>query len=923
MSLKHTIGIITIFLVLCSVVLIGVLYTFSFVLPKVLEFKLISDLEADTGISDFAFDVRELDLEGADFSNVRFGSEKRHALLIRSIQIDYSLADLYQKKIKNVIANGVELYCVYQDGKLRLRGIDLEDVIQKLQSRIREAPATSAAGLLTVEQFIIRNATVICEINDQTYRVPFEIEMIPQNSNFNRLRFTAYIYIWHQKVLVAADMDLKQKTISFNFSSKNVMLARFAALTQRIEGLSVSGQADMEGSAKLTWAPFTISSLVSSLELHKTRIRLKHLQLQNPLNPKQQELPLRIKLENVNETTWRLSASEIAGISPVPFTLSEIDSHINLKEDGVQSFGNFVINLNGANVGHKTSLPLKVIAQSFLRVNFSINYSKNGNLAFELKNRPIKKDLNHANTFMVDRFEIKTKVPEVEISGHLRKKSGFATYKLKIPDVHIASQKTTIELPAVLLAGTADINLDSKATQTVVFNLQLPNSGMTWNSAKIGVSDLALSGTLLADKNSQRLDKGRLQWADANLAISEMNAKISGMQGAIPFQWPLTGKGETGNFDIKAIHYQHLHVGSLSGTIQQTTHGISFAGRHKNRLIPELIMAFKGDAKIIDPKKADTHVHFQIAPPLVQTKIDLGKFHPSAKGIIYHGNLFVDGDVIFGNQGLAGSMHTQLTKGNLLFEEKKISIEGIQMALTIPNLANIRSAPKQPLSFERAAVGGIEVNAGEIEFQIESLQSILIEKVQFRWADGNVDAYAIRIAPGIEDYRLILYCDRVNLAKVLQQFGAARVEAQGELNGRIPLRYQNGKVRIDDGFLFSTPGVPRKIRMTNTEILTAGIPPGTPQHVQMELARKALEDYDYSWVKLNITSEREELVLKMQLDGKPAKPLPFIYRKDLGRFTKIEAGGQASIFQGIRLDINFRLPLNKLLQYKEILKMIQ
>jgi hypothetical protein len=333
-------------------------------------------------------------------------------------------------------------------------------------------------------------------------------------------------------------------------------------------------------------------------------------------------------------------------------------------------------------------------------------------------------------------------------------------------------------------------------------------------------------------------------------------------------------------------------------------------------------MAFNGDTKIFNTHNPETRAHFQLAPPQVQTKIDLGKFSPSARGIIYDGNLSIKGDVIFGKQGLAGSMHTQLTKGNLRFDKKKISIEGIQMALTIPDLSNIRSAPKQPLSFEKAAMGDIEVNAGEIEFQIESLRSILIEKGQFKWADGNVDAYAIRIAPGIEDYRLILYCDRVNLAKVLQQFGAAQVEAQGELNGRIPLQYQNGKVRIDDGFLFSTPGVPRKIRMTNTEVLTAGVPPDTPQHVQMELARKALEDYDYSWVKLNITSERDELVLRMQLDGKPAKPLPFVYRKDLGRFTKVEAEGQASIFQGIRLDINFRLPLNKLLQYKEILKMM-
>ena len=111
--------------------------------------------------------------------------------------------------------------------------------------------------------------------------------------------------------------------------------------------------------------------------------------------------------------------------------------------------------------------------------------------------------------------------------------------------------------------------------------------------------------------------------------------------------------------------------------------------------------------------------------------------------------------------------------------------------------------------------------------------------------------------------------------------------------------------------------------MKGTEILTAGIPPGTPQYIQMELAREALKDYDYSWAKLNLTTEGEEFLLRLQFDGKPAKLLPFVYKKEIGGFVKVEAGGPGSRFQGIRLDVNFRLPLNKLMQYKDIVNMIQ
>jgi hypothetical protein len=91
----------------------------------------------------------------------------------------------------------------------------------------------------------------------------------------------------------------------------------------------------------------------------------------------------------------------------------------------------------------------------------------------------------------------------------------------------------------------------------------------------------------------------------------------------------------------------------------------------------------------------------------------------------------------------------------------------------------------------------------------------------------------------------------------------------------------------------------------------------------MELAREALKDYDYAWAKLNLTSEGENLLLQMQMDGKPAKTLPFVYSKDVGGFVRVDVESEGSRFQGIRLDVNFNLPLNKLLRYKDLIKMIQ
>lgn len=924
MSLKRTIGFIIIFLVLFSVVLIGVLCTFSFVLPKFLESKIISDLEADTGISEFSFHVRELDLAGADFGNIRFGSESDPALVIRSIQIDYSPPDLYQKKIKKVIASGIELYCHFKDGKFGIRGIDLENLMRRLKSRMRESPVPSdAPGLLGLERLTIRNATIICDINSKTYRVPFEIDIVPEDTSFDVLKCAVQIYTRGQKIFVSADIDQKKNQIVLNTSAKTMNLARFADFFQLIEGLVVSGVADIKAMAEIRLKPFAVSSVAASFEIDDSRIRFQNIQFKNALNQKKQKLPFRVKLDGTNGNEWKISASTITASSPIPFNLSKFNYNFNLKEDAIQGAGKFDIALDSPDVREKSAIPLRVAEHIPLRVSSTMRYSKNGNLAFSFKNQISKKEYAKTNKFSFKQFNIVTKLPTVEISGNVGKDKGTATYRVKIPDVQFQSEGTTFKLPAVSLTGTADINRGDNGTQTGTFKLQLPNSGITLNSTKISMPNVMLSGKFLGDNISKRRLDGLLRWADTSLILPELHAKIIGLQATIPFEWPVTGKGKQGSFSMKALQYQDIHLGTLSGTIQQTAQGIAFEGEHNSRLFPEFLLKFIGDTKFVDKETPETRIHFQLTPPDARAEIDLGTFLPIAKGAIISGNVSLDGDVVLGKRGMRGWLNSRLDKGKMQLPEKKISIDGIQMALAIPELPSIRSAPKQQLFFEKAAMGGIAVNNGKIEFQIESLSSLFIEKSQFRWCDGNVDTYAIRISPAIEDYRLILYCDRLNMPKVLEQFGAATAVGQGSVNGRIPLRYYKGKLSFDDGVLYSTPGETGKIRLTDTEILTAGIPPNTPQYIQMELAREALKDYDVAWAKLNISSEGEDLLLRMQLDGKPANPLPFVYKKELGQFTKIEAKGKGSIFQGIRLNVNFRLPLNKILQYKDLIQMIQ
>jgi hypothetical protein len=346
-----------------------------------------------------------------------------------------------------------------------------------------------------------------------------------------------------------------------------------------------------------------------------------------------------------------------------------------------------------------------------------------------------------------------------------------------------------------------------------------------------------LDGRLQRDQQSNLSIAGRLEFADTRFEAKPANIVLHGAQGSIPFQFPAAILGQKGMISIKHTTLNQLDLGAVQAEVVQTASGLSFNGALKNPILPALVVQFSGTSDVETAGGFQNRARFTIAYPQAAPEIDLGEFLPAAAGFSFSGRLWEQGEIVIGKNGMQATAKSSIQNGALRHRKNKIAVEGIQTEVLIQDLAKVRSAPGQKLKFTRASIGEMNIDNGEIDFQIESARSFLIEKSHFIWCDGKVDAPAIRFKPGINDYQLILYCDRLNLAKVLEQFGAASVEAEGQLNGRIPLRYRNGLLIFTDGFLYTTPGQSGKIRMKDTQILTAGIPPDTPQYVQMELAR--------------------------------------------------------------------------------------
>jgi hypothetical protein len=913
-------------------------------LPVYLETRLIPKLAKDSGISGLKCNVRRIGLTGADFGPLIITADGRTALSVESIQIDYSPMGVYQKSLKKILLSGIEFHPEFRDGTFTLAGFDMKKTPAGTSSQKTSLPTDFSFSIPRIE---IRHSVAVFKWENRVIRLPFELEITPRNGGRNRLQCSIGIYPCGQEITASVDLDLKKKKLLAEVDTRGLSLEKFTDFTKGVQGLTLSGALDLKADAVMDLENLEIVSASACLEFRNEESSFKNFILDN--SPEDTSA-FRLNINKIAGNKWKISGNSIAFSSPLPLQVLDMNVELITAQDAIGVSGNFRSKLQ--KLKESQAMPVNLMDPICFNWNLGFKLSKDGQWEFRLVTEPAPgrpmDDLNDTavadsaplqrgcgvsegakDTLVVipeadENFKITAKIPRIDIFGNGKHLDGSVGCKINIPDVKTAVQSARLNIPVLTINGRADLGGFLREEKSfAAFDMNAPNADLSVNSIRMKIPHTSLSGKLGKNESSPLGLEAVGKITKAEVTDSRLKAKVTGISGEFPLRWPSDGSGSRGSVSINGISIRNQNIGSVQGTIRQTDFGFIFDAKHRNHLIPALTLNFSGESNILSPKDRLLEIHFELLHPQSAPDIDLGRFFPEAGKIMANGDLNINGAIIVDKKGMRSSVNSKLKNARISDETKRMAVEGVNLALTIPDLFDFRSKPRQQASFDSASYGDLKLNDGSVEFQIEPDGSIFIENSDFKWCNGKVYSQALRISPGVKDFNVILYCDRLNLAQVLEQFGLSNAEGQGTVNGRIPLRLNDGKLSFNDGFLFTTPGEGGTIKVTGTEILTSGIPPDTPQFTQIELAREALKDFQYQWAKMGILTEGEDLRMQLQFDGKPAHPLPFAYQKDLGGFVKIEAGSEGSIFQGIRLDVNFKFPLDKIMRHKGILHMIK
>ena len=281
MSSKRIIFFSLVILLVLAVGLLGLIAGSFLFLPRFIESRLHPQLIEATGSSDIAFNVRRVGVFGADLGGIRLGGLPNPALLIRSVQIDYSPGGLYRKKIDRVMLSGIEVQGQLENGKISLTHIDLQKVLSTLQSRQKAQPPTGQSpAAVMVNRLEIRNSAAILKINNRSYRVPFEIDIAPQNSEYTLFEAAARLYPRGEKIDSKGRIDLSRRQIGLETEIEALSLSRFSDLFGLAGDISASGQVDLTATADLQWGPLKISSLNAALEWQACQFSINNQRFQ-------------------------------------------------------------------------------------------------------------------------------------------------------------------------------------------------------------------------------------------------------------------------------------------------------------------------------------------------------------------------------------------------------------------------------------------------------------------------------------------------------------------------------------------------------------------------------------------------------------------------------------------------------------------
>ncbi len=834
-------------------------------LPLLVEQFIIPPVLAKVGLADYRFSLSRLNWNGCSL-HISGRQQLSSPIFYGDVRIDWTPSGLFLRRIDRISSNGLHINLVdLQTGKSPF-------TIPQQQKDKQERFTLP----VIVEQVDVYNGSVFFWFRDRLAYLPLSFSAKRTGNNdlsdpSGAVYFTAKVNMAENEINTSVILNLSEGKLHGKVDA-DLDLATLA----QVNGFpatvvrEINGKAQLAVDTVLQLKPLSVQKFTSTLDSHDLHINGKGFSISSF-----GELPSKITASGtLNEFQVGGTGFQVSG----PFASSvDFDSNFSQADSSIQWNGSLaIIPITGSFLGNRLQLQeVKPVSLHHSGTKTDAGFS--ARLTKELPDKSLE-----GSSFVMQYDNITTRMQDYGVEAQLtyEKASGPKPFSM-----------------AVFLQG-----LDVSAT-TPQGNISFPQVGLRAHATGFPGQENAHF-------------TGHFDLEGGSISLEGQQLLLSGIQLTLPFAWPFADPVANGDLRSESINLGGKKIGSFAAEVAQAEESISVKGTFSSALIPGSGVSLQGTLQV--PQNNNSFADFTFSLDGAHLSVsDLASVFPTLHGISGGGKVDLQGDLAFSKCGFSGEAELALSDGSLILQDAETELENIQMHLQFPLLPHIRTRPRQQLSIGSIRKKQVLVNDLYTWFEIESPGSLFIEKISGRWSGGRVFTSSFLLQKGQDALDVALFCDRLELSSILSQFNLAEAGGEGKMSGRIPLLYTDGKFFVDDGFLFSTPGEKGHLKIKQSKFLETTVPDDVPHFSPLHFAGAALADFEYNWAKLQINSEEQNLVLKLQVDGKPREKLPFYFDTKKNVFVRLEDASKGGIDQPIRLDVNFNVPLNEMYQYKD------
>ena len=220
-------------------------------------------------------------------------------------------------------------------------------------------------------------------------------------------------------------------------------------------------------------------------------------------------------------------------------------------------------------------------------------------------------------------------------------------------------------------------------------------------------------------------------------------------------------------------------------------------------------------------------------------------------------------------------LHVAFRDINLIYPDMDMEITDARGDVRLNSFSPLTTPGNQRMDVSGFRIGEVEFVDGFAAFRLDSADEVFLERTRWHLPEGGfITAHASRFDMKAQRADFEVFFEDIDILKLAARVTDRKIDGSGLVYGRVPVLYEQGRVEIGNGFLYSIPGTGRLSIKDEEwlETLLLYVRDAMRGHPHLstvsERLEQALQDFEYDYLVVKLQKGAEDTSAMIELRGR-------------------------------------------------------